>query len=319
MLKKIFKKYQLLVGTNDFKTGYTKEYVQYTNEDASNLIYELLLKDEPLMISRFGAVELSCIINNNFISGGILKNITNVIKGYPYFLRFNKSVKYTMTNNAGFFPSNDKNLKKFSEIYLKSAKEIDVLASWMKHESLVFNFMNKNHKRIFLDDLDSFRHSFPWTKALKNKKVLVIHPFEDSIKSQYNNYDKLFVNKDVLPKFELITLKAVQSIGGKGNNEFKNWFEALEFMVNEIKKIDFDIALIGAGAYGMPLAYEIKKMGKKAIHIGGSLQCLFGIKGSRWEEPIYNYNNLYYNAYWSRPLEIEKPPTAKKVENACYW
>ena len=64
-------------------------------------------------------------------------------------------------------------------------------------------------------------------------------------------------------------------------------------MVKEIEKKDFDIALIGAGAYGMPLAYKIKKMGKKAIHIGGSLQCLFGIKGSRWEAPVYNYNNLY--------------------------
>lgn len=36
----------------------------------------------------------------------------------------------------------------------------------------------------------------------------------------------LFSNAKVLPKFDLITYKAVQSIGG--STEFDNWFEALE-------------------------------------------------------------------------------------------
>lgn len=319
MIRNIYKKYQKLVGTENFLGSYSKENVQYTNQDASDIIYNMLMEDKPLMIARFGAVELSCILNNNFIDGGVLKNIFNVIKGYPYFLIFNSSVKYSMTNNAGFFPATDENLKRFSELYLKSSNEIDILASWMKHERYIYSYMKKDHKRIFLDDLDSFRHENPWTRALEGKKVLVIHPFEESIKEQYEKHALLFKDKRVLPKFEIVTLKAVQSIGGKGDNQFKDWFEALDYMVKEIEKKDFDIALIGAGAYGMPLAYKIKKMGKKAIHIGGSLQCLFGIKGSRWEAPVYNYNNLYYNENWIRPNENEKPKTAEKVENACYW
>lgn len=44
-------------------------------------------------------------------------------------------------------------------------------------------------------------------------------------------------------------------------------------------KIDYDICLIGCGAYGFPLAAHAKRKGKKAVHLGGALQLLFGIKG----------------------------------------
>ena len=45
-------------------------------------------------------------------------------------------------------------------------------------------------------------------------------------------------------------------------------------------KFDFDVALIGCGAYGFPLAAKLKTAGKQAIHLGGVLQALFGIKGA---------------------------------------
>ena len=79
-----------------------------------------------------------------------------------------------------------------------------------------------------------------------------------------------------------MVLKAVQTAGGN-QTEFKDWFEALEYMEQEIDKIDYDIVLLGCGAYGFPLAAHCKRMGKQAIHLGGVLQLLFGIKGKRWE------------------------------------
>jgi threonine dehydrogenase-like Zn-dependent dehydrogenase len=39
-------------------------------------------------------------------------------------------------------------------------------------------------------------------------------------------------------------------------------------MIDEIGKIDFDVAILGCGAYGLPLAAAIKGMGKQAIHLG---------------------------------------------------
>ena len=45
------------------------------------------------------------------------------------------------------------------------------------------------------------------------------------------------------------------------------------------------VALLGCGAYGMPLGAFIKDgLKKPAIHVDGVLQLLFEIKGKRWDE-----------------------------------
>ena len=81
------------------------------------------------------------------------------------------------------------------------------------------------------------------------------------------------------------------------------------------------ICLIGAGAYGLPLAAHVKRMGKKGIHLGGTVQLLFGIKGKRWENnyhKVYDYTTLF-NEEWVRPNKLEVPQNAQSVEEACYW
>jgi len=88
-------------------------------------------------------------------------------------------------------------------------------------------------------------------------------------------------------------------------------------MKNEISEIDFDVAIIGAGAYGLPLASYIKEMGRQAIHMGGSTQMLFGVYGRRWEI-LPNFQEII-NKDWIKPVKDEKPKSARKVENACYW
>ena len=146
---------------------------------------------------------------------------------------------------------------------------------------------------------------------MEKKKVLIIHPFEKTIISQYKKRKKIFLNKNILPEFDIDTIKAVQSLSSE-DSRFKSWFDALEYMKDKISKKDFDIALIGCGAYGLPLSSHVKKMGKIGIHMGGSLQLLFGIKGKRWDDnPIIK---KLYNKHWVRPSEIEKPKNYKKVE-----
>ena len=126
-----------------------------------------------------------------------------------------------------------------------------------------------------------------------------------------------------MPDFDLKVFKAVQTAGG-GKSRFRDWFDALYYMENEIDKVDYDIALLGCGAYGFPLAAHIKRMGKQAIHLGGGLQLQFGIKGRRWETVSeylteYPYVRTYYNDYWVRPSREETPVNAEGVEGSCYW
>jgi hypothetical protein len=62
---------------------------------------------------------------------------------------------------------------------------------------------------------------------------------------------------------------------------------------------DFDVAIIGCGAYGFPLAAHLKRLGKKAIYMGGATQLLFGIKGKRWDN--YRLISNFFNEHWVRP------------------
>ncbi len=271
----------------------------YSGQRAADAIYERIMSKKPTMICRYGKVEINA-----------MKEMALVLNKEKEYSDSNFSLLET---NAGFFPVNYASVKKFYERMRKDSAEVDMLGSWCSEE-IYFKDLIKNSKKIVLRDITPFFSSNPWSRALEGKKVLVISPFDETIKKQYKKREKLFNNPLILPKFELITLRSVNSI--KGNDVgFKDWFAALKHMENQISKIDFDVAILGCGAYGFPLAAHIKKMGKIGIHLGGSTQLLFGVKGKRWEE----HNFKLINEHWVRPSKSERPKNYKKVEGGTYW
>ena len=84
-----------------------------------------------------------------------------------------------------------------------------------------------------------------------------------------------------------------------------------------ISSIDFDVALIGCGAYGFPLGSYVKELGKIAVHMGGDLQMFFGIMGNRWENNPAAISRM--NEYWIRPTQGEIVNNNEMIENGCYW
>lgn len=288
-----------------------------TKDYANKLIYEKLIAEEPCMIARFGANELSCLVNYLGISNKKqYKSYWKYINSQSPEWWWEKSLIKQMQTHAGFFPGKIDKIEQFCELMLNDIKEVDILGSWLKEE-VFFQKELEPAKKVVLEDLEPFFCNYPWTQALEGKKVLIVHPFAETIELQYKKRDVLFKN-NLLPKFELKTIKAVQSIAGI-KTEFSDWFEALESMKNKIDQVDYDICIIGAGAYGFPLAAHVKRRGKKAIHLAGVTQLLFGIKGKRWETyVVWPYTNLY-NEYWVRPHENEKPQNANLIEGACYW
>jgi hypothetical protein len=268
----------------------------------SNNILDILKGVSPTMIARFGSIELKGVLYGK----------------YPYLLRPLKSIIFKrLKRNAGFFSCDEKEVRLFSKLMIEDMKIIDVLGSWRKEEFFFSRYLKKATKTP-LRNLEPYFLDNPWSQVLKGKKVLVIHPFSDTIKSQYkNNREHLFENKNVLPEFKsLQTIKAVQTIAGEKSN-FKSWFDALDYMKKQIDELDFDIAIIGCGAYGFPLAAHVKRKGKKSVHMGGATQMLFGIKGSRWENSE-DFKDII-NKYFVSPSLKDTPQRAKDIEGGCYW
>lgn len=306
----------LIIGLRG-KRGYNYPALPKITTEPSEVqdkIYAMLLSDDPCMIARFGSVELQAVVD--YLNPPTISNAWRFVKGQIPAWGYAPSTMRTMRINAGFFPSNPQMLNRFGDLMMQSMKEVNILGAWRREEAAVLSYMPQA-ERVPLYTLEPYYFDNPWTPALKGKRVLVIHPFENTIRKQHMQYDKLFSDKRLTPHYELLTIKAVQSIAGNEPDEFDNWFEALEWMKSEIDKQDFDIAIIGCGAYGFPLAAYVKSIGKKAIHLGGAVANMFGINSTavlrnKKISPIVN-------EYWVYPSEEETPKNIHLVENGRYW
>lgn len=272
-------------------------------EDGNSLCKKYLMTDNPCMLGRIGTIEMGTIQAYLDYRAGLRKEVPKTSIGRLY-------------RNAGFFPATEEAVHRFAEVYIDAAKDLDVMGVFNNHaEDYFVKEYAPQAKLVQFTTYEPFYYAHPWSYALKGKKVLVIHPFKESIDYQYARRETLFDDPEVLPEFELKTIKAVQSLGDNTDG-FSDWFEALDFMKGKIDASDYDVALIGCGAYAFPLASHVKRMGKQSVITAGATQLLFGIKGARWD---HAETPVPYKDTWIRPNASEVPKQAETVENGCYW
>jgi hypothetical protein len=146
-------------------------------------------------------------------------------------------------------------------------------------------------------------YSFLFSKNLLNQCNKLEHLFTEKRLSNLNPQNITFVK---CPPHKFICFD--------NENPYSSWFEAIDDLLEDITYTDYDILLTSCGAFSLPLCHHAFKSNKIAINLGGDLQILFGVKGKRWDDPFYKYND-----YWIHPLPEETPGGVFKVENGCYW
>ena len=111
-------------------------------------------------------------------------------------------------------------------------------------------------------------------------------------------------------------VQAVQGLAGH-QTDYASWFDALAATQAEMDAADYEVAIIGAGAYGLPLAAHARDTGHTAIQMSGATQLLFGIRGKRWDDhPVIS---KLYNDAWVRPAPEEGISHRETVEGGSYW
>lgn len=232
--------------------------------------------------------------------------------------RYSNEERERIVQHAGVFPGTDAGIDAFAEVYGTSIPKIDLMGVWYpKGEgSLIEGRGGPGLELAPLRALEPYYFKDPWSRALEGCRVLVVHPFAKTIQGQYEKRKELFAD-DLLPEFaSLATIPAVQTIAGETAG-FGGWRDALQSMEEAISGQDFDVALIGAGAYGLPLGAFVRRLGKTAIQMGGATQILFGIKGRRWDE--HPDISVFFNPAWVRPAADETPGRQHVVEGGSYW
>ncbi len=261
-----------------------------------------LEQGKPFACIRFGGSELSALNGHEKIRLGFAKT-------------YKEKTRWAMKVRAGFYPTDDAHLNEWVDLYESKIKDASLFGVLGFHMEDYFFVRDLPHAHAFngfaIEPLLG-----EWSSALKGKKVLVITPFADEVRFQYGRRERIFPKEpDLLPVFSLRVVAAPMTLGEDTDYRFPSFMRSLEELEKEVKATDFDVALIGAGAYGTLLTMYCHSLGHMAIQTGGATQTLFGILGHRWEKRPHVSARV--NDFWIRPSV--KPKGYEKIDQGAYW
>lgn len=222
-------------------------------------------------------------------------------------------------NNAGFFPVEKRAFQGWHQTMIRAIASMDFLCSWQTDPFL------QNYETSLIHDLAPASRDLPLEELgrpllpfLVPFRWLVVSPFTQSIRRQLPKLREVHDpekrwNVDWDAPVTTCQLVRCPFQSHLESSPYASWQEGLEQLTKDVLSCDFEVALIGAGAWSLPVAARIKAAGRSAIHFGGETQLLFGIKGKRWE----NYG--IYNSAWVSPDPTEMPAHRDRVEQGCYW
>ncbi len=241
---------------------------------------------------------------------------------FPYNLSWKRPGR-TLYELSGVYPMRKDIFYRMVRLYRELLPKMDLLIAWFnKGEEHLIRKYAPAATLIPFRGMDCINQTEvpPWTQALAGKRVLVISPFTESIIEQYRKRDLIWERHPhcVLPEFELRGLKVPLYSHMLDQPPYPDWFSALDALKRQIDQIEYDIVLVGAGAWSLPLCTHARDNGKIGIHLGGSTQVWFGVAGKRWTEADTPFTP-YINEHWTTPSGEEKPTRIDVVEHGCYW
>ncbi len=279
------------------------------------LIHRLLSSPNPHMIGRIAGVEL---------------------KVAYYVLEQSHRIKdqdlIELENNAGIHITSNESLKEYATRLIEAYDACSAIGTWETSGKVYevtgvgqdFIIRRTPHlpkiSALALEPYYLPPTDFSWMTALKGKRILILHPFIHTIQKQLEYLKDIFPDRDWFEgcSFQLVCPPFTLA-GNHGNRDWKDHYEqCIGTLRAEYEKHPFDVALIGAGGYGMLLSHFLhKELGVSTIYVGGALQLFFGIIGKRW---FTNKRVMgLVNDSWTRPLKEDQPSEFQRVERGCYW
>jgi len=287
------------------------------NFEQSSYIAEQLNLSNNFFVGRLGSVESELLVRyskHHFSADSIPPKSK---------LRLRKEAWVS----AGIWPPTKSELLKFSRQYEKSLRNTTAMAVWENPNNLpsereIIETYCLGKPKFSLSELDITslaKYDNPvWLNELEGKKVLIVSSFGDLIKRQYEKLENLH-SKRILPQFDLSVIVPPKSNGLE--TSFIRWSEKLRIFENDLDILIGQsrpyVALVAAGAYGMPVCNYLYQKGVSSIYVGGALQLYFGIWGERWRN-IAEVRSLS-TQNWIDPESKYRPKGAKWIENSAYW
>ena len=219
--------------------------------------------------------------------------------------------------NAGVFPIEKGQFHEFIKVFRESLRNLDGLFLWQKEPLLAaYEASVARRETPEARSLNGLTLSPCLAPHLSHLRWLVVSPFARTMKSQLAKLNKLHPAgrgdwRETARHCRFIACPLAASLV---SSPYSNWSTGLADLQKKIAEADdFDVLIVGAGAWSLPLLMAAKSRGKIGIHMGGTTQNIFGIKGGRWD------SHGIYTRHWVRPSPEETPSERFKIESGCYW
>lgn len=270
----------------------------YKSLAISCYLKEMMLREEPFFLGRIGGSDFE--IANKYYNNN---------KIYSSNRMYEKDLQVAKHYNGYFDFSNDKSkFINYIKVLINSYINTDSVSYGGKNMIDQFNnsmFLDRNYKffnqilhRKVVFDYTFFEAVSPFLQSFKEwgggKKILFISPFSESIEYQFRKKDELITGYKY-PDFMLLTYTTKITYNNYEDSKEKlcltteHWHEECLKIKKDISAIDFDIAFLSCGSYAMPIGSFIKtELNKKAIYLGGIINVLFNIYGSRYDTAFFN-------------------------------
>ncbi|MCC8153714.1 MAG: hypothetical protein LIP01_05540 [Tannerellaceae bacterium] len=145
------------------------------NTEFNTYIKELLRGQNAFLCCRYGSTELKACFYAELCERSFTESVSDEnLSG--------------LKSASGVFPPREDVYLNFARIYKEAIAAADLNAYWgtiLMEEYILKQQLKCDCILYAMRALEPFQYETPWTRELKGKKVVVVHPFSELIKSQY--------------------------------------------------------------------------------------------------------------------------------------
>jgi hypothetical protein len=238
-------------------------------------------------------------------------------------------MRYHAVTQAGIFPGTPEFLLGFNDVYVDSVRQLDCLGLMLEPvlDPLIVSSYVLTNPIVHYKDLepDMSLPSQPercYLHLFAGKRLLIVCPFADLLARRAGKatFEAVWARtgKKWFAPASVAGLTTPFGFTTRTRVEYATALDLYREIVAWMGEKEFDVAMVAAGGLSVPLAAQVKRLGKIAINFGGELQMLFGVIGARWRDRPWWRAKVFNEAWIDMPASY-RPPDAASCNNGTYW
>jgi hypothetical protein len=244
---------------------------------------------------------------------------------------YEAALRFHCERQTGIFPTDRDFLKRFATAYAEHVRALDVIGLFGgPQEPLIRAWHHLPGRGIpyRLTEPDSSTPDCPeqcYLPMLAGKRLLIVAPFARLLASRCDQatFEAAWA-KTGKRWFAPAAVAAVEFPYGyvtetETHARFGDVLRLYEHVCADVARHEFDVALIAAGALGIPLAAFVKGLGRIGLSLGGQLQVIFGVGGRRWHDDPFYRDHVMNDSWIDLPAEYQPRDTRKLTDGGAYW